>query len=102
MIRRPPRSTLFPYTTLFRSWWLPLLGIRLVAAAALAAGARLAPRFAGSPVPLAAGAVAVVWDRESTRLDSRHQLNSFSLFCLKKKNHPDDASHTVDGAHMLT
>src|SRR5467141_3998403 len=43
-----------------RGWWLPLLGIRLVAAAALAAVARLAPRFAGSPVALAACAVAVI------------------------------------------
>jgi len=42
------------------AWWLPLLGIRLVAAAALAAMARLAPRFAGSPVALAGCAVAVI------------------------------------------
>jgi len=42
------------------AWWLPLLGIRLVAAAALAVVARLAPRFAGSPVALAGCAVAVI------------------------------------------
>src|SRR5258708_22394291 len=69
MIRRPPRSTLFPYTTLFRSqparWLYPAS-----AAAAAAAPARGHGR---------AG------DRKSTRLNSSHQIISYAVFCLKKK-----------------
>src|SRR2546427_8550026 len=70
MIRRPPRSTLFPYTTLFRSpcpgstgprWWL---------------------------VVCSSGACAPGWsssDRKSTRLNSSHSQISYAVFCLKKK-----------------
>src|SRR5256885_7763769 len=65
MIRRPPRSTLFPYTTLFRS--LPGPG---------RAPARLPDRRAGG---LGAG------DRKSTRLNSSHLVISYAVFCLKKK-----------------
>src|SRR3712207_8440218 len=91
MIRRPPRSTLFPYTTLFRS--------RLIIGCAPDAGdsgtaaspechrgskppgqrdARLAatPRFTGSSKPV---------DRKSTRLNSSHANISYAVFCLKKK-----------------
>src|SRR5215216_7513551 len=70
MIRRPPRSTLFPYTTLFRS---PTLSV------------------AGETQPAAAGGYATVrrrWsagDRKSTRLNSSHQIISYAVFCLKKK-----------------
>src|SRR5256885_10923303 len=67
MIRRPPRSTLFPYTTLFRS---------------LAPGVtrhRGVPRFAAKPC--AQGRV----DRKSTRLNSSHLVISYAVFCLKKK-----------------
>src|SRR5258708_12865459 len=66
MIRRPPRSTLFPYTTLFRS----------------------AHRAAGTPARdhARAGDVAPVErDRKSTRLNSSHQIISYAVFCLKKK-----------------
>src|SRR5258708_31847507 len=79
MIRRPPRSTLFPYTTLFRSgaqsvdpsittnvvftgdWWLPV-------------------KEAESANTL------IDQDRKSTRLNSSHQIISYAVFCLKKKN----------------
>src|SRR2546426_6856745 len=76
MIRRPPRSTLFPYTTLFRSppathwahptgWppleWLTIEGVRRYGRADLA-------------------------DRKSTRLNSSHLVISYAVFCLKKKN----------------
>src|SRR2546430_5776855 len=65
MIRRPPRSTLFPYTTLFRS----------------ARGASAWHDAAGSPPPpRAAGR-----DRKSTRLNSSHSQISYAVFCLKKK-----------------
>src|SRR5207244_7746757 len=70
MIRRPPRSTLFPYTTLFRS-----LG-RLDR---LAAG--LARRLPGGLDQCDPGP-----DRKSTRLNSSHQIISYAVFCLKKKN----------------
>src|SRR2546430_5731405 len=71
MIRRPPRSTLFPYTTLFRSG-SPRNGARLVAGGRPHAGAA---RRRGDPER----------DRKSTRLNSRHSQNSYAVFCLKKK-----------------
>src|SRR5258708_25153185 len=66
MIRRPPRSTLFPYTTLFRSRCGVMLGWALV----LGIGGA-----AGDPEQ----------DRKSTRLNSSHQIISYAVFCLKKK-----------------
>src|SRR5438876_7631558 len=75
MIRRPPRSTLFPYTTLFRSRPLPK-GAPHGAAASL--------RLAG-PALAAAGAGRRGRDRKSTRLNSSHPSISYAVFCLKKK-----------------
>src|SRR3712207_7815678 len=82
MIRRPPRSTLFPYTTLFRSQSPGDLGggigAPVVAGARhLGAGQRLrdAVRAAGP----------VLGDRKSTRLNSSHANISYAVFCLKKK-----------------
>src|SRR5256885_11500515 len=72
MIRRPPRSTLFPYTTLFRSYNLRDFFSRraayLVPLAAVVVGTGL---FGG--------------DRKSTRLNSSHLVISYAVFCLKKK-----------------
>src|SRR3712207_8980360 len=97
MIRRPPRSTLFPYTTLFRSW---KYGAASASAAALAACLLLvvlAGRHTDAPLPggqdtaaLApvdpGQAIAVVAsDRKSTRLNSSHANISYAVFCLKKK-----------------
>src|SRR5687768_18270061 len=77
MIRRPPRSTLFPYTTLFRS----MLGTgQLVARDADDGDAR---RSAGLPID--AHDVAGRQDRKSTRLNSSHGYISYAVFCLKKK-----------------
>src|SRR3712207_7716437 len=87
MIRRPPRSTLFPYTTLFRSDDVPRpLDIH-------------ARELADVPVPLLGDAGGVVHrgaaferlaqrrrDRKSTRLNSSHANISYAVFCLKKKN----------------
>src|SRR2546427_6388776 len=76
MIRRPPRSTLFPYTTLFRSAWC-------------------------APKPSAASA-APTWgmysptDRKSTRLNSSHSQISYAVFCLKKKD-PEIATRSQEG-----
>src|SRR5260364_456169 len=64
MIRRPPRSTLFPYTTLFRS------PIR---------------RCSGRTATVTAPGVPTRRDRKSTRLNSSHQIISYAVFCLKKK-----------------
>src|SRR6266567_4257473 len=68
MIRRPPRSTLFPYTTLFRSSLGPLVFLLVVALAAVGAVT------VGRPL-----------DRKSTRLNSSHSQISYAVFCLKKK-----------------
>src|SRR5438034_8183351 len=83
MIRRPPRSTLFPYTTLFRSLRPVLL---------LATDLSLLPRWVvlrGQPVrcgPAAAGGeLRLSGDRKSTRLNSSHTVISYAVFCLKKK-----------------
>src|SRR3989442_4881816 len=76
MIRRPPRSTLFPYTTLFRSTFAKFYGGR----AAWAGGSFHDARGA-CEVP---GPVQGV-DRKSTRLNSSHVRISYAVFCLKKK-----------------
>src|SRR3712207_8791459 len=92
MIRRPPRSTLFPYTTLFRSaapqvdprlrGRLPD-GVQLDAARAQARGAaRRAAQRARSGAELPRHQVR---DRKSTRLNSSHANISYAVFCLKKK-----------------
>src|SRR6266571_5866694 len=70
MIRRPPRSTLFPYTTLFRSRCRP---------------ARSDRRADGSGDARAQRSQAVHRDRKSTRLNSSHMSISYAVFCLKKK-----------------
>src|SRR3712207_8321660 len=98
MIRRPPRSTLFPYTTLFRSdGALHAVGAdELVHLGDLRGpvprGARLARRHrAGRVLPGVDGAVPgrrrPVPDRKSTRLNSSHANISYAVFCLKKKTH---------------
>src|SRR3712207_8326095 len=91
MIRRPPRSTLFPYTTLFRSCWVKSRNERNPRS-------MLPARYGGdswetagvnseeggddvkSSCPLCPG------DRKSTRLNSSHANISYAVFCLKKKN----------------
>src|SRR5436190_18104611 len=80
LTRPPPRSTLFPYTTLFRS---PVDSARLVSQAAVY------PCSAGGVRPMAAKNRI---DRKSTRLNSSHTVISYAVFCLKKKIHRADAS----------
>src|SRR3712207_7051288 len=84
MIRRPPRSTLFPYTTLFRS----ATPTRTMRAARLAL--LVLPLLALLGVSrVEANAIGVVQDRKSTRLNSSHANISYAVFCLKKKKiHP--------------
>src|SRR2546422_7952097 len=76
MIRRPPRSTLFPYTTLFRStqlvwsrWWVTLVAVSLF--------------LAGNEIRIRPKRKFL--DRKSTRLNSSHGYISYAVFCLKKK-----------------
>src|SRR3712207_7136573 len=77
MIRRPPRSTLFPYTTLFRSG-------RATIAEGYADG-RLAVDFEQRRVVAGDRELALTPDRKSTRLNSSHANISYAVFCLKKK-----------------
>src|SRR4051794_41228252 len=88
MIRRPPRSTLFPYTTLFRSehpedeeqnrsFQHRLVDLRGMPGRRVA-GKENPPRQRGRPTSLP--------DRKSTRLNSSHPSISYAVFCLKKKN----------------
>src|SRR6266851_4002921 len=82
MIRRPPRSTLFPYTTLFRSlpcsqmirrpWWSSVMPFEPIKA-----------------------------DRKSTRLNSSHITISYAVFCLKKKNHERNGAVDRLGDHLF-
>src|SRR3712207_7276402 len=98
MIRRPPRSTLFPYTTLFRSTKVLVVGGGF---GGLAAVRRLAQAFGGSRDvsvvlldrvnyttfwPMVPSAISGdIEDRKSTRLNSSHANISYAVFCLKKK-----------------
>src|SRR2546430_6482871 len=92
MIRRPPRSTLFPYTTLFRSiqrWIARTIAARFILHENLG-DLRMADRFAGLVrQKVLFGNVGDVFgfriDRKSTRLNSSHSQISYAVFCLKKK-----------------
>src|SRR3712207_7821802 len=93
MIRRPPRSTLFPYTTLFRSRRVAPLRRRAscsayfsVPSAPLTGVVDLALSFAPDAFDFAAAGLALAADRKSTRLNSSHANISYAVFCLKKKN----------------
>src|SRR5256885_8272885 len=82
MIRRPPRSTLFPYTTLFRSLNIPEARVAVVASATASQRQRI--QRLGRVLRPAIGKDSA--DRKSTRLNSSHLVISYAVFCLKKKN----------------
>src|SRR5258708_17979996 len=86
MIRRPPRSTLFPYTTLFRSGVQVLLAVRGVDHLVVDRDGIVESALAEMEAPdlLSKGAFNNT-DRKSTRLNSSHQIISYAVFCLKKK-----------------
>src|SRR2546429_6920695 len=88
MIRRPPRSTLFPYTTLFRSLahGTVMTGIAELHAQALDATGRILRGVPADCWHAATPAPAI--DRKSTRLNSSHGYISYAVFCLKKKKKP--------------
>src|SRR2546427_2298230 len=91
MIRRPPRSTLFPYTTLFRSLGLQRhsfraadrIEVQLCGVTRKAAVGNRARR--GDEHGEVAGGAEIDGDRKSTRLNSSHSQISYAVFCLKKK-----------------
>src|SRR2546422_5743737 len=83
MIRRPPRSTLFPYTTLFRS---QLVGLNLYKGQADGHTVRLDAGPSITTTEILSGPAFVAFpDRKSTRLNSSHGYISYAVFCLKKK-----------------
>src|SRR2546426_1515300 len=94
MIRRPPRSTLFPYTTLFRS------DVCILYADPRSPSELPRPRGEGRPMKASRRFVGIILlcglalasacgDRKSTRLNSSHLVISYAVFCLKKKNNKD-------------
>src|SRR3712207_8017619 len=101
MIRRPPRSTLFPYTTLFRSSDVLLAGNALAFPAFMGValvsrdliGLLFSAQWTGAAAPLAL----LAQDRKSTRLNSSHANISYAVFCLKKKKYAP--VHTIDILH---
>src|SRR5258707_10700561 len=102
MIRRPPRSTLFPYTTLFRSraahvWWS--------VCSATNRGSKLICRRKRFPTRRSTTPLVIRLDRKSTRLNSSHANISYAVFCLKKKKKKAKKSFKsqevgVDNAHL--
>src|SRR2546426_8289588 len=94
MIRRPPRSTLFPYTTLFRSRGAHVVRRRHFGTAPRArCGVRQLARLDAGRHRLGEGAGAPQ-DRKSTRLNSSHLVISYAVFCLKKKNKMRDRNYS--------
>src|SRR5437764_8361556 len=93
MLRRPPRSTLFPYTTLFRS-----VGFRIE----LAVGAGKLPAVRGLFRCRSASSLAgpEPEDRKSTRLNSSHRCISYAVFCLKKKKDKDHSRRRSEGGPL--
>src|SRR5256885_12812918 len=86
MIRRPPRSTLFPYTTLFRSRALVLVDMIGDRDLNIRRDTYSTPWLNDILWASAARPEDVVEDRKSTRLNSSHLVISYAVFCLKKKN----------------
>src|SRR5438874_9157389 len=97
MTRPPPRSTLFPYTTLFRSGQtrpLPRKSARQARRLLGPLGDRRRPAAAAAPVRSAQeDRLGAISDRKSTRLNSSHVEISYAVFCLKKKNESDHDRH---------
>src|SRR2546422_1758226 len=93
MIRRPPRSTLFPYTTLFRSRILEYIDIGKSEATLAYQAKDLPPQgyfipptiFTGVKPDMRIAREEIFGDRKSTRLNSSHGYISYAVFCLKKK-----------------
>src|SRR5690349_23807527 len=93
MLRRPPRSTLFPYTTLFRSCGVDPQSHD-----------RRRELVTGRAVDGPGGRQPLAADRKSTRLNSSHVEISYAVFCLKKKkkNTPRNSGRPRDGSHIVS
>src|SRR5437667_8610505 len=93
MIRRPPKSTLFPYTTLFRSEQLSPYAPRITSI-------KINPEKIGALIGPGGknirGIQDAAEDRKSTRLNSSHITISYAVFCLKKKNNRQKIKYTTD------
>src|SRR2546426_6385696 len=94
MIRRPPRSTLFPYTTLFRSrritdGWKQAAGEVVFSHFTKEEDRDVLPSPLIADLPEKAVEIPAFSDRKSTRLNSSHLVISYAVFCLKKKNNTD-------------
>src|SRR2546430_9469002 len=102
MIRRPPRSTLFPYTTLFRSSrWRRRNGRAVLGG--FAGAAQLHVEAARPAAGEHSGErVRVVADRKSTRLNSSHSQISYAVFCLKKKTKTPRGMARTDARTVFT
>src|SRR5690349_22605400 len=98
MIPRPPRSTLFPYTTLFRSLVHAEGGEVRDAGPLHAHGQRLGAQ--ALPGAVGAGAPGPVQDRKSTRLNSSHVEISYAVFCLKKKKNQKEKDRSFERSSM--
>src|SRR5690349_23678424 len=102
MIRRPPRSTLFPYTTLFRSGggssagWAAAVPRGAASKKATAVERRSKVGIGSIEDPRFADSLAGSLDRKSTRLNSSHVEISYAVFCLKKKKKKNRTKHTVN------
>src|SRR2546422_8149990 len=96
MMRRPPRSTLFPYTTLFRS--APAASVE----APPVKTAQLFVPVTETPVMVTGTNSCAVLDRKSTRLNSSHGYISYAVFCLKKKNTVTNPNETLQRDHLHT
>src|SRR3712207_7638913 len=96
MIRRPPRSTLFPYTTLFRSW-VDMNARRISSPSSIGGcwGGSRRPSLRITDLPDdSADELADQPDRKSTRLNSSHANISYAVFCFKKKKNQRTSQHT--------
>src|SRR5687768_18017467 len=96
MIRRPPRSTLFPYTTLFRSG-LPegALLLEYFTTGVLPRGEHLLNQVPPDNVRLREALTQPARDRKSTRLNSSHGYISYAVFCLKKKRNNNESTTSI-------
>src|SRR3712207_6909657 len=97
MIRRPPRSTLFPYTTLFRSEFVEKLQAGLAAHDSLQLGTADRLHLAHQH----ARELGLLLDRKSTRLNSSHANISYAVFCLKKKKKYVNSFKLLTRYHLL-
>src|SRR3712207_8920924 len=99
MIRRPPRSTLFPYTTLFRSQWKGIIPVTKLVTARFGLPSSLTndanAAAVGEMMYGAARGMRDFIDRKSTRLNSSHANISYAVFCLKKKNNRNSHRSTT-------